>query len=152
MTELSEIAPQFVAIAHRIVWATVATVDAEGHPWTRILHPYWEWVGTELTGWIASDPTSLKAKHLARQPMVSLTYWDAAQDTASAEGEADFVDDPERRAWLWERFESTPPPLGYDPRIIPPWTDPTVPTFGALRVRPHRLRVLVGQKPATWRR
>ncbi|GAA0941747.1 hypothetical protein GCM10009559_37440 [Pseudonocardia zijingensis] len=50
---LSDTAPAFVEIAHRIVWATVATVDAQGRPWTRVLHPVWEWDGERLTGWVA---------------------------------------------------------------------------------------------------
>ncbi|MEZ5218491.1 MAG: hypothetical protein R2705_23655 [Ilumatobacteraceae bacterium] len=39
MTALADTAPSFVAVAHRIVWCTVATVDPDGHPRTRILHP-----------------------------------------------------------------------------------------------------------------
>lgn len=30
MSELAAVAPAFVAMAHRIVWANVATVDADG--------------------------------------------------------------------------------------------------------------------------
>ena len=41
-TPLSGTAPAFVEIAHRIVWATAATVDPQGRPWTRVLHPIWE--------------------------------------------------------------------------------------------------------------
>ena len=33
--ELSEVAPRFVEMAHRIVWASVATVDAKGRPRSR---------------------------------------------------------------------------------------------------------------------
>ena len=44
MTTLTEIAPDFVAMAHRIVWATAATVDPQGRPWTRVLHPIWQWL------------------------------------------------------------------------------------------------------------
>ena len=32
---------QFVAIAHRVVWATVATVDRRSRPRSRVLHPIW---------------------------------------------------------------------------------------------------------------
>ena len=41
--DLACVAPAFVELAHRIVWGTVATVDPEGRPRTRILHPIWEW-------------------------------------------------------------------------------------------------------------
>ena len=77
MTDLASVAPAFVAMAHRIVWCTVATTSADGTPRTRILHPIWEWDGSALTGWIATSPLSPKATDLATQPVVSLTYWDA---------------------------------------------------------------------------
>src|SRR5687768_538089 len=102
MTALTEIAPAFVAMAHRIVWATAATVDARGRPWTRILHPLWQWDGERLTGWIATDPTGLKRRHLDAHPHVALTYWEPSQDTASASCDAEFVDDA--REWLWRAF------------------------------------------------
>jgi hypothetical protein len=41
MSELSAIAPAFVDMAHRTVCATVATVDTQGRPRSRIVHPYW---------------------------------------------------------------------------------------------------------------
>ena len=47
----------FVAIAHRIVWCTVATVDRRGRPRSRILHPYWERTEDGLAGWITTRPT-----------------------------------------------------------------------------------------------
>ena len=45
---LGTVAPAFVEMAHRIVWASVATVDRQGRPRSRILHPIWQWDGTEL--------------------------------------------------------------------------------------------------------
>jgi hypothetical protein len=50
MSDLATVAPAFVAMAHRIVWATVATVDGDERPRGRILHPFWEWDGTALAG------------------------------------------------------------------------------------------------------
>jgi hypothetical protein len=73
-TSLTDVAPAFIALAHRIVWATAATVDSQGRPWTRILHPVWEWDGERLTGWVATGPTPTKQAHLAANPYVSLTY------------------------------------------------------------------------------
>jgi hypothetical protein len=44
---------------------------------------------------------------------------------------------------VWERFKAAPPPLGYDPREIPPWKDgPTSDAFAVWRLQPWRLRVL----------
>ena len=64
MDELSETAPAFVEMAHRIVWASVATVGPDERPRSRVLHPIWEWDGERLTGWVATGPTPLKVEHL----------------------------------------------------------------------------------------
>jgi hypothetical protein len=65
MNDLSEVAPAFVKMAHQIVWASVATVDANGRPCSRILHPIWQWDETSLVGWIGTSPTPVKRTHLA---------------------------------------------------------------------------------------
>lgn len=145
MAALAEVAPAFVDMAHRIVWATVATVGPDGRPRTRILHPMWEWDGTSLSGWIATGPTPLKRAHLDAVPEVSLTYWDPSQDTCSAECTATWILDDDGRREVWDRFAQAPPPVGYDPAIIPPWADgPLSPAFAGLRLDPHRLRVFPG--------
>ena len=38
----------FRAMAHEIVWCTVATVGPDDRPRTRVLHPFWEWEGERL--------------------------------------------------------------------------------------------------------
>ncbi|NMH80278.1 pyridoxamine 5'-phosphate oxidase family protein [Pseudonocardia xinjiangensis] len=128
-------------MAHRIVWASAATVDAQGRPWTRVLHPIWLWDGERLTGWIATGPTPTKQAHLAAHPYVSLTYWDPSHDTASAQCRASLHTDDETRTQLWDRFRSAPEPVGYDPAIIPGWDGPLSPGFAALRLDPWRLHV-----------
>jgi hypothetical protein len=52
LTALDVVAPAFVEMAHRIVWAPAATIDRAGRPTTRVLHPIWEWTGSELVGWL----------------------------------------------------------------------------------------------------
>ena len=142
MDSLAAAAPAFVDLAHRIVWATVATTDPQGRPRTRILHPIWEWDGSSLVGWIATGPTPVKVRDLEAHPDISLTYWDQSQDTASAECRATWHHDDETCTWLWDRFRDAPAPVGYDPAIIPPWSGgPTSPAFAALRLDPWRLRV-----------
>lgn len=141
---LDVVAPAFVAVAHRIVWAPTATVDAAGHPRTRVLHPIWEWDGSALTGWIATSPLSPKADDLAACPVVSLTYWDATHDVATADCATSWDDTPDLRAEGWQRFVEGPPPAGYDPSLIPGWEGPESPGFGVLRLSPHRLRVMPG--------
>ena len=68
MTSLDRIAPPFIEMAHSIVWASVATVDADSRPRTRILHPFWEWDGTDLFGWIATVPSPVKRATSGRAP------------------------------------------------------------------------------------
>ena len=84
MTTLVEIAPPFVKMAHEIVWCTAATVDRKGRPRSRVLHPIWDWDGTELTGWIATGPTPIKRAHLDASPYISCNYWSPSQDTCVA--------------------------------------------------------------------
>ena len=151
MNSLDEVAPAFVAMAHTIVWASAATVDSQGRPRSRILHPLWQWDGATLTGWIATGPTPAKRAHLAHSPYVSLNYWAPSQDTCLAECRADWCFDDETRTRIWQLFAETPPPVGYDPAIIPAWTSPTAPAFAVLRLAPWRLRVFPGTR-SLWSR
>ena len=143
-TKLTDVAPAFVAMAHRIVWCTVATVDAKGRPRSRILHPIWEWDGTRLTGWIATGPTPTKRAHLQAHPSVSCSYWTPTHDTCVAECTAKWAFDDATRTRVWDLFKNGPAPVGYDPKMIPGWTSPTVPAFAALELDPWRLRVFPG--------
>ena len=144
MSSLAETAPEFVAMAHRIVWASVATVRPDGTPETRVLHPVWEWDGAALTGWIATSPESPKAEHLAQQPVVALTYWAPNHDTCSATCDTVWETSDEERRAGWDRFVNAPAPVGYDPSIIPQWTSPSAPAFGILRLEPTKLRLMPG--------
>jgi len=144
MQTLDTVAPAFMSMAHRIVWAIAATTDGTGRPATRVLHPIWELDGDSLLGWIATSPASPKAAQLAAHPHLSLTYWDASHDTCTADCRAEWDTTDEGRNALWDRFKSAPAPVGYDPAIVPGWDSPTSPGFGALRLFPHRLRVMPG--------
>lgn len=141
---LSEVAPEFVAMAHRIVWCSVATTDRHGRPRTRILHPIWEWDGSHLVGWIATGPTPVKRSHLENNPNVSLSYWHPSQDTCQSECSASWAFDDETRTRVWNLFAQGPEPVGYDPSLIPAWTSPTSEAFAVLRLDPWRLRVFPG--------
>lgn len=158
MTTLEQIAPAFIEMAHSIVWASVATVDANSRPRTRILHPIWEWDGTDLLGWIATVPTPIKKSHLAVHPEVSVSYWTTNHDTCCAECLVEWYVDDETRAAVWDKFATAPEPVGYDPRIIPMWQDgPASEQFAVLRLSPYRIRVMPGAvmtkgegAPLTW--
>lgn len=142
--ELTRVAPAFVAMAHQIVWAGVATVDAQGRPRSRILHPIWQWDGERLTGWIATSPTPAKRAHLAAHPYASVNYWSPTHDTCVAECRAALLVDDATRVMVWELFKSGPQPVGYDPAIVPAWPGPTAEAFAVLRLEPWRLRVFPG--------
>lgn len=144
MSDLATVAPAFVEMAHRIVWCSVATVDARQRPRTRILHPIWEWDGTELTGWIATGPTPVKRAHLEHSPFVSCSYWEPSHDTCMADCRAEWFFDDETRTMVWERFKNGPAPVGYDPSIVPGWESPTSDAFAVLRLTPWHLRVFPG--------
>jgi hypothetical protein len=142
---LDEIAPEFVAMAHRIVWCTVATTDPAGRPRSRILHPLWLWDGSELFGWIATGPTPAKSADLGANPNVSCSYWSPSHDTCTAECTTEWAFDDDTRTMVWNLFKDAPPPVGYDPAIIPVWKDgPLSPAFAGLRLDPWRLRVFPG--------
>ena len=138
MTSLpwQEIEPEFLARTRRIVWCTVATVDTSGKPRTRILHPLWE--GT--TGLIATGRHSLKEKHLAANPHVSLSYWDPQQQNVYVEATAAWEDDPDERRRVWELYKSTSPPLGYDIGAFFPG-GPEGGAWGLLKLTPSRIEL-----------
>jgi hypothetical protein len=142
--ELARAAPAFVEMAHRIVWASVASVDRLGRPRSRILHPVWIWDGQTLTGWIGTRPTPLKRGHLQHSPYLSCSYWSPSHDTCVAECEAELLEDDATRSHVWQLLKEAPEPVGYDPASVPGWQTPTSPAFAALRLRPWRLRVFPG--------
>ena len=144
MSELAEVAPAFVEMAHQIVWCSAATVDRHGRPRSRVLHPIWQWDGTTLGGWIATGPTPMKRAHLEHSPYLSLNYWTPAQDTCVAECRIEWAFDDATREQVWDLFKETPAPVGYDPAIIPGWEKPTDDAFAALKLHPWRLRVFPG--------
>lgn len=131
----ADIAPEFNARVARIVWCTVTTVDGKGRPRSRILHPVWE----GSTGWIATGRQTLKAKHLAGNPYVSLTYWDPQHQQVYADCRAQWADDPETKRRIWELYKATPPPLGYD--LVMFWKSPEDPTLGILKLTPWRIEL-----------
>jgi hypothetical protein len=142
MTEHARVSQAFVEMAHRIVWCVAATVDASGAPRTRVLHPIWEYADGSLTGWIATSPQSPKADDLAGHPTMSITYWAPNHDTCTADCAVAWETTPTERHAAWDRFANGPAPVGYDPSIIPGWTDPDAESFGVIRLTPHRLRVM----------
>jgi hypothetical protein len=149
------VAEQFIAIANRVVWCTMTTVDRRNRPRSRIVHPVWEISEGTLEGLVGTRPTPLKRAHLAHAPHVSCTYWDPAHDVAVAECAARWLDEEERRD-AWERIARAPAPAGYDPATI--WPDgPASAEFAVIALEPWRLSAASaaalarGERPAVWR-
>ena len=71
--------------------------------------------------------------------------WATSGWAATADCGATWHLDDETCERVWETFKGLPAPVGYDPAIVPPWADgPRSPAFAALRLDPHRLRVMPG--------
>jgi hypothetical protein len=156
----SEIEKEFFERVSRIVWCCVATVDRKGRPRSRVLHPIWE----GPVGYIATGRSSFKAKHLEETPYVSLMYWDPDREHGMAgavlvyvDARTEWLDSVADRRRIWDLYKNTPPPLGYDPAIVPPWKDgPESEEFGVLRLTPWRIELtgisaMMGQPPRIWR-
>lgn len=144
MDEFADVAAAFVDMAHQIVWCTAATVDKNGRPRSRILHPIWQLDGDDTVGWIGTSPTAVKRAHLQASPYMSINYWAPNHDTCTAECKATWAFDDETREMVWDLFLRGPEPVGYDPSIVPAWTSPTADAFAVLRLEPWRLRVFPG--------
>jgi general stress protein 26 len=107
-------------------------------------------------GWIATGRQTLKTKHLARNPIVAVSYWDPSHDTVIAQCRAEWCDDEVTRRRIWELLASTPPPVGYDPGLFfrGGVTDPG---YGVLRLEPTRIDLWAGQDmmqgrpPTVWK-
>lgn len=120
----------FMAAVEKIVWCNVATVDTRGRPRSRVLHPMWE----GSTGWILTGRQSLKAKHLADNPNVSLVYIADPLKPIYVEGIAEWVDDDAEKRHRWDWFKNAPEPYGYDP--APFFGSVDSPNFGILKITP----------------
>ena len=151
VANFSEIEEEFNKRVQRIVWCTSATVDRQGRPRTRILHPIWE----GATGWVATGRASLKEKHLAANPHISLTYWDPQHQQIYADCRAEWVDDAAEKHRIWDLYKNTPPPLGYDPGMI--WqAGSDDPAYGLLKLTPWRIEIssimdmMSGKPPLVW--
>ena len=152
VSTFEEIEAEFQRRVARIVWCTVATVDRQGRPRTRILHPMWE----GATGWIATGRHSLKEKHLATNPYVSLSYWDQEHEQIYVDCKAEWQDEQGEKQRIWDLYKGTPPPLGYDPQMI--WQGgPSDPGYGLLKLTPWRIELFAlkdmfsGTPPNVWR-
>jgi len=135
VASFADIQDELQARVERIIWCTFGTVDRRGRPRSRILHPIWE----GSTCWAATGRQSFKGKHIAHNPYVSLTYWDAQQQQVYADCRAEWVDDPAERLRVWELYKNTPAPVGYDLAMFFGAPDST--NYGLLKLTPWRIEL-----------
>lgn len=144
----SVIEAEFQKRITKIVWCTFTTVNRQGRPRSRMLHPIWE----GNCGWIATGRQSFKGKHLAENAFVSLTYWDPDHEQVYAECKAEWDDTDESKQKIWDLYKGSPEPLGYDLKIF--WSDPKDPGFGLLKLTPWRIELsslAEMMNPTVWR-
>lgn len=147
----------FVQFTSEIVWCTVTTVDGKGRPRSRILHPIWEVKDGRPIGWVVTDRSPVKARHLAANPYLACFYWSPDQNTVAIDCTGSWVEDAETRQHVWDLFTTAPPPRGYDQGAFG-YGGPQNSRFTPLRLDPWRIQVMrfqgwEGPLPyRTWRR
>jgi hypothetical protein len=134
VSEFAEIEQEFIKRAHSIVWCNAATVDGQGRPRSRVLHPIWE----GATGWVMTGRHTLKTRHLAANPYVSLSYIDLADpfNPVYADCLGEWEDDIQEKQRVRDLFASTPPPLRYDLGLSAGDT-----RYGLLKLTPWRIEL-----------
>ena len=146
ISSFSEIEAEFIERVHTVVWCSVATVDTKNRVRSRILHTIWE----GATGWAATRPDSLKARHIAHNPYVSLAYVGDVYKPVYADCTAEWVDDLFQKQRIWDMFTAAPPPLGYN--LEPFFASVDSPGFGLLKLTPWRIELFDITKPENPRR
>lgn len=147
VAQFEEMEAEFMARVSQTVYCTMATIDRQNRPRLRVMHPIWE----GPIGWVISWPQSHKAKHLARNPAVSLAYIPVKEKPVYVDGVAEWVDTNIEKQRIWDLHRTTPPPLGFDPE--PHYGSIAHPYYGLLRITPWRIELgnLYGE-PLIWRR
>jgi hypothetical protein len=132
VTDFSEIEAEFIQRVHDGVVQRGDGRQPAAPPF-RILHPIWE----GATGWIGTHRNSHKARHLAKNPYVSLAYITDIHKPVYVDCTAEWVDDLAQKQRIWDLFKTTPPPLGYDPASEFISVDHE--NFGLLKLTPWRI-------------
>lgn len=147
VSSFSEIEDKFFDAVNQYVYCNLATVDSKNRPRSRIVHPVWE----GATGWIISWQATLKSKHIANNPHVSLAYFchDMGHPiyiecTAKWETERDEM-------WrVWNYYKVAPQPMGFDPE--PHYGDIDHEHFGLLKLTPWRIELYtLGGESIVWK-
>jgi hypothetical protein len=146
VARFEELQDEFLARIGQVVYCTMATIDRQNRPRLRLMHPIWE----GPIGWAISWPKSHKAKHLARNPAVSLAYMPDKSTPVYVEGVAEWVGADEEKHRIWDLHRATPPPIGFDPQ--PHYGTIAHHYFGVLKITPWRIELAkLGGESLIWR-
>jgi hypothetical protein len=155
-----EIREDFLRYTAEIVLCTVTTVDPQGRPRSRILHPIFTVRDDRPIGWVLTAPTPVKARHLAANPHVACSYWSPAQNIVYVDCVATWVTEQAEKGDVYELFRTTPPPLGYGEAGLAGFGSEGSHSalFTPLRLDRRRIQVMAGKEyplgnlvPRMWR-
>jgi general stress protein 26 len=133
--------------AGKLTWAYLATAKG-GQPKVRVVHPGFE--GEKV--WIATGPTSAKAKQIAKNPNVELFYSVGTEFThLTVTGGARMVTDQKEKDRVWNAKI-------FDYDLTQFWPKgSSSPDFSLMLVTPRRVELtsmpamMQGQKPEVWK-
>lgn len=144
--DFAEIQSEFMQRVTQAVYCNMSTVDRQGRPRSRILHPVWE----DATGWVITWRGSHKAKHLQSNPYVSLAYIHDRERPVYADCRAEWMEDEVEKLRIWDLHKNLPAPLGFDPE--PHYGSIHHPYYGLLKFIPWRIELgHLGGKSFVWR-
>jgi Pyridoxamine 5'-phosphate oxidase len=138
----------YLRITAETVFCTATTVDADGRPRNRMLHPIFVVRDVEPVGWALTGRTPLKVRHLAANPHMACSYWSPSHDTVFVDCVAHWVEGDADKQRVWELFLETPQPLGWGADGMAgygpdKWRNPI---FTPLRLEPWRVQVMRGEE------
>ncbi len=135
ISTLSEIEQEFTERTRKVIWCNVATVDSQGRPRSRIMHPLWE----GFTGWAMTRAHTPKSKHLDKTPYVSVAYISDLAKAVYVDCKVEWIDSLTEKQRVWDFTAQTPAPVGYDPAPI--YGSVSDPDFGLLKLIPWRVQL-----------
>ena len=153
VSTFAEIQTEFLARVSGAIYCSMATLDRQDRPRSRMMHSIWETSGdlaNSLIGWVISWPQTHKTKHLARNPYISLAYIQDKHKPVYVDCRAEWIHDTDEQWRIWALHKTTPPPLGFDPE--PHFSTIEHEHFGVLKFTPWRVELgnLCGE-PIVWR-
>lgn len=135
VNDFQQIAREFRERVFAMVWCNGATVDAEGRPRSRVIHPIWDGQAAYLT----TDPKTAKVKQLKASPFISLAYIADPFKPVYVECRVIWQNDLPTRQLVWDLFKNIPEPMGGDLKNV--WGHVDNPGYTVLRLEPWRIEL-----------